>query len=70
MNPNDALSLMNEIKNIANRPPANRAALEIALNDIAYAISKKKCFSCRIGWRRGGRRQGSALCQKCFEGYL
>jgi len=44
-------------------PITNRARL----NRILAAIRSRQCFRCRTEWRRGGNRQGSALCQKCYD---
>ena len=42
--------------------------IERDLRKVRAAIRRPLCFRCEEFPQRGGNRQGSALCQNCFEG--
>lgn len=60
----DFKKLLAEIHRVTRRKlaPKGRATLIRALLD------DQSCYRCRADWKRGGNRQGSELCQRCYDG--
>lgn len=64
MNPRLAQTVLNEVAKLAQ---AGAAQPVKQLEYIFHTIDRQRCF-CGRGWQRGGRRQGSALCEQCWNG--
>lgn len=59
---NHALALLHNCSAWSERDALAR------LNRCREIIMRNLCFACRGGWKRGGKRQGSELCEKCYSG--
>ena len=66
MKTHEAKRLLADLTEIAvGRPRDNRRQIMRTLNKIRSRISIDLCL-CGQDWSRGGFRQGSALCEKCY----
>ncbi len=63
MNAELAQTVLNRIANLSQ---AGAAAPVEQLQTIYELIEEQRCF-CGGGWKRGGKRQGSELCETCWQ---
>ena len=61
----DAKKTKRILRRIINATSTGLTA-EVRLDNVRHVIADELCF-CGRDWKRGGRRQGSALCQQCFD---
>lgn len=64
MNARLAQTVLNELAKVS---AAGAAAPVKQLEYCLHLIERQRCW-CGRGWMRGGRRQGSALCEVCWNG--
>jgi hypothetical protein len=65
MTQQQAEKLLRKIQDLAEQGDDGEDAVA-ALNEIRERIEEHRCF-CGRDWVRGGRRQGSSLCEECFH---